>query len=238
MKATTEMRVIMYTHLELTPTQELNYVTSPWPFSMWTLDFMCVINPPSSEGNKFILVATEYYTKWVEAISLKIAIQKHIINFIKEYIICRFGIPQRLIMDNGENFIGKDIIEFCKKMKIDQRFSSIYYPQGNGQAEATNKIIKKILAKTIQQNGRDWHDKFPYALWEYRTSMRIAIGATPYPLVYGYEVVIPLEIEIPSLRIALKDIMKELQVWESRMNQLEALDEKRVHALEHLRAYQ
>jgi len=70
-------------------------------------------------------------------------------------------------------------------------------------------MIKKILAKTIQQNGRDWHDKLPYALWAYRTSVRIATGATPYFLVYGYEAVIPLEIEIPSLRIALKDIMKE-----------------------------
>jgi len=205
---------------------------------MWALDFMGVINPPSSEGHKFILVAIEYYTKWVEAISLKIVIQKHIINFIKEYIICRFGIPQRIIMDNGENFIGNAIIEFCKKMKIDQRFSLVYYPQGNGQAEETNKTIKKILAKIIQHNGRDWHDRSPYALWAYKNSIRIAIGATPYSLVYGDEVIIPFEIEIPSLRIALKDIMKEPQMWEARMNQLEALDEKRVHALEHLRAYQ
>ena len=63
-----------HAHIELTSTQELNYVTSPWPFSMWAMDFMGVINPPSSEGHKFILVATEYYTKWVEAIPLKISI--------------------------------------------------------------------------------------------------------------------------------------------------------------------
>jgi len=71
-----------HAHLELTP-QELNYVTSPWHFSMWAMDFMSFINPPSNEGHKFILVAIEYYTKWVEAIPLKIAIQKHVINFIK-----------------------------------------------------------------------------------------------------------------------------------------------------------
>jgi len=70
-KVDIEMRVIRCAHLELTPTQELNYVTSPWPFSMVALDFMGVINPPSSEGHKFILVSVEYYTKWVEAISLK-----------------------------------------------------------------------------------------------------------------------------------------------------------------------
>ena len=128
MREAEKKRITMCIHSELIPTQELNYVTSPWPFSMWALDFMGIINPPSSEGHKFILVATEYYTKWVEAISLKIAIQKHIINFIKEYIICRFGIPQRLIMDNGTNFIGKDVIEFCKRMRIEQIFSSVYYP--------------------------------------------------------------------------------------------------------------
>ena len=94
------------------------------------------------------------------------------------------------------------------------------------------------MAKIIQQNGRDWHDKLPYALWAYKISVRTAIGATPYSLVYGDEAVIPLEIEIPSLRIALKDIMKEPQVWEARMNQLEALDKKIIHALEHIRAYQ
>jgi len=76
---------------------------------MWALNFMGVINPPSSEGHKFILVAIEYYTKWVEAIPLKIVIQKHVINFIKEYIICKFGIAQMLIMDNGTNLIGKYI---------------------------------------------------------------------------------------------------------------------------------
>jgi len=95
---------------------------------MWALDFIGFINPSSSEGHKFILVATEYYTKWAEAIYLKIAIQKHVINFIKEYIICKFGVPQKLIMDNGTNFTGKDIKEFCKNMKIDQQFSLVYYP--------------------------------------------------------------------------------------------------------------
>ena len=78
----------------------------------------------------------------------------------------------------------------------------------------------------------------PYALWAYRTSEKIATSATPYSLVYSDEAIIPLEIEILYLRIALKDIMKEPQHWEVKMNQLEALDEKRINALEHLKAYQ
>ena len=61
----------------------------------------------------------------------------------------------------------------------------------------------------MKKNGRDWHDQLPYALWAYRTSERTITGATPYSLVFEDEVVISLEIEIPSLRIALKDVMKE-----------------------------
>jgi len=60
---------------------------------MWDLDFMGIINTPSSEGHKFIFVSTKYYTKWVEEIPLKIATQKHVINFIKAYIIYRFSMP-------------------------------------------------------------------------------------------------------------------------------------------------
>jgi len=90
---------------------------------LWVLSILHLVRGTSS-----FLVATEYYTKWAKAISLKISIQKHIISFIKEYIIGRFCIPQRLIMDNGTNFIGKDIKEFYKNMKIDQWFFSIYYP--------------------------------------------------------------------------------------------------------------
>ena len=94
------------------------------------------------------------------------------------------------------------------------------------------------MAKTIKKNGKDWLDQLPYALWAYRTSERIATGATPYSLMFGDEAVIPLEIEIPSLRITLKDVMKEPQYLEARLNQLEALDEKMITALEHLREYQ
>ena len=72
-------------------------------------------------------------------------------------------------------------------------------------------MINKILAKTIKKNGRDWYYQLPYALWAYITSERIASGYTPYSLMYGDEVIIPLEIEIPSLRIVLKDLIKKPQ---------------------------
>lgn len=107
-----------------------------------------MINPHSREGHKFVITAIEYTTKWVEAIPIKSVTQEKVIAFLTEYIITRFGVPQRLIMDNGQNFKGKDMQAFCKKFHITQTFSSIYYPQGNSQVEATNKTLKTILAKT------------------------------------------------------------------------------------------
>jgi len=131
-------------------------------------------------------------------------IQEKIIKFLIEYIITRFGVPQRLIMDNGSNLKGKDMQAFCKKFHITQTFSSIYYPQGNGQAKATNNTLKSILSKTWDKYKIDWHEQLPYGLWAYRTNVRTTMGVTPFSLVYGDESIVPLELEIPSLRISLQ----------------------------------
>ena len=90
--------------------------------------------------------------------------------------------------------------EVCYQFKIEYRNSTLYRPKANGAVEAANKNIKKILRKMVQ-SSRQWHEKLPFALLGYRTTVRTSVGATPYSLVYGTEAVIPSEIEIPSLRI-------------------------------------
>jgi ribonuclease HI len=94
---------LIHTH----PTS-LQNMTTPWPFHTWGLDLIGPINPPSN-GCIWILVATEYFTKWVEAIPLKKATGAAVVNFIREHIMCRFGIPHRIISDNGTPFINKDV---------------------------------------------------------------------------------------------------------------------------------
>ena len=121
-------------------------MTTPWLFHTWGLDLIGPINPPSN-GYIWILAATEYYTKWVEAIPLKKATGTAIANFIREYIITRFGIPRRLIKDNGTPFINKDMKGLIETYHIQHARSTPYYPQGNGQAEATNRVMLKILKK-------------------------------------------------------------------------------------------
>ncbi len=139
------------------PARELIPSTSTWPFQQWAFDLVGQIHPTSSNGHKFIITATDYFMKWVEVVPLTIADGKTVALFITNYIICRYGIPSSIITDNGGQFKNKDLKELCKKFKITQHWSSIYYPQGNGQAEASNKAILKIIHRTVSKSGRDWH---------------------------------------------------------------------------------
>ena len=102
---------------------------------------------------------------------------------------------------------------------------------------AANKNIKRILRKMIK-TSRDWSEKLPFALWAYRTSFRTCIGATPYSLVYGMEAVLPVEIEMRSLTVALEQHISEAEWVQSRLDQLSLLDERRLRAADHIHAYQ
>ena len=144
-----------HANLDKQPTQELHSIISPWPFATWGIDLIDMINPHFREGHKFVIIAIKFTTKWVEAIPMELVTQTKIIAFLTENIITRLGVPQRLIMENGPNFKGKIMKAFCKKFLIAQTFSSLYYPQGNGQAEASNKTIKSILTKIWEKYNKD-----------------------------------------------------------------------------------
>ena len=103
----------------------------------------------------------------------------------------------------------------------------------NGVVKAANKNIKRILRKMVE-TSRDWSENLPFALWAYRTSFRTSTGATPYSLVYGMEVVLPVEIEMGSLRVALEQQISETEWAQSRYNQLSLLDERRLRAANHV----
>ena len=100
-----------------------------------------------------------------------------------------------------------------------------------------NKNIKRILHKMIE-TSREWSEKLPFTLWVYRTSFRTSTGATPYSLVYGMEVVLPVEIEMGSLRVALKQQILEAEWVQSWFDKLSLLDERRLRAADHIQAYQ
>ncbi|EOY21231.1 RNA-directed DNA polymerase [Theobroma cacao] len=219
------------------PPAPLHVFTAPWPFSMWGMDVIGLITPKASNGHRFILVAIDYFTKWVEAASYANVTQKVVCKFIQKEIICRYGLPERIITDNASNLNGAMVKDVCTKFKIKHHNSTTYRPKMNGAVEAANKNIKKIVEK-MTEVYKDWHEKLPFALHAYRTSVRTSIGATPYSLVYGAEAVLPVEVEIPSLRVLMETELEDAEWVRSRYEQLNLIEEKRLAALCHGQMYQ
>ncbi|WKA05089.1 hypothetical protein VitviT2T_023074 [Vitis vinifera] len=215
---------------------ELHALTSSWPFSVWGIDIIGKISPKSSNGHEFILVAIDYFTKWVEAASYARLTSSGVDSFIRSHIICRYGVPHELISDRGVYFRA-EVDTLVQRYSIRHHRSSAYRPQTNGAVEAANKNIKRILRRMVE-TSRDWSENLPFALWAYRTSFHTSIGATPYSLVYNMEAVLPVEIEMGSLRVALKQQIPEADWAQARFDQLNLLDEKRLRAADHVRAYQ
>ena len=117
-------------------------IVKPWPFRGWAMDMIGKIHPPSSKHHCFILVATDYFTKWVEAKPYKAVDQIEVIGFIKD-LLHRFGIPQTITVDNGTVFDGKMVKSFVTEFGICLVISTPYYAQANGQTESSNKSLKK-----------------------------------------------------------------------------------------------
>uniref|UniRef100_A0A2N9GD38 Reverse transcriptase domain-containing protein n=1 Tax=Fagus sylvatica TaxID=28930 RepID=A0A2N9GD38_FAGSY len=132
---------------------------------------------------------------------------------------------------------GMDVIRYASSSRFQHHNSAPYRPKMNGAVEAANKNVKKILSK-MTETYKDWHEHLPYALCAYRTSVRTSVGATPYSLVYGMEAVLPVEVEIPSLRILSQTQLEEAEWAQARYEQLNFIDEKRLAALCHGQLYQ
>ncbi|XP_028242244.1 uncharacterized protein LOC114420585 [Glycine soja] len=219
------------------PPHPLNVMSAPWPFSMWGIDVIGAIEPKASNGHRFILVAIDYFTKWVEAASYTNVTRNVVVRFIKKEIICRYGLPRKIITDNGTNLNNKMMGEMCEEFKIQHHNSTPYRPKMNGAVEAANKNIKKIIQK-MTVSYKDWHEMLPFALHGYRTSVRTSTGATPFSLVYGMEAVLPFEVEVPSLRILAESGLKESEWAQTRYDQLNLIEGKRLTAMSHGRLYQ
>ena len=218
------------------PPSELHALTSPWPFSVWGIDIIGKISPKSSSGHEFILVAIDYFTKWVEVASYARLTSAKVASFIWSHIIFKHGVPHELIFDRGSHFRA-EVDTLLQRYGVQHHRSFVYRPQTNGAVEAANKNIKRILRKMVE-TSRDWSEKLPFALWAYRTSFRTSTRATPYSLVYGMEAVLPVEIEMRSLRVTLEQQIFETEWVQYFFYQLSLLDERRLRAADHVQAYQ
>ena len=137
-------------------------------------------------------MCTDYATKWVKAEALFSATENSVVSFLYEDIFTRFGVPREIVTDQGSQFTSNLMEKLMEEYKIKHIKSTPYHPQANGQVESTNKVIEAIITKTVHLHRRDWAERLPEALWAYRTTWRNTTRHSPYELVYGKEVLLPL----------------------------------------------
>ncbi|GJW78771.1 reverse transcriptase domain-containing protein [Tanacetum coccineum] len=203
-------------------------------FDMWGIDFMGPF--PSSRGNKYILVAVDYLSKWVEAKALPTNDARVVCKFLKS-LFARFGAPRAIISDRGTHFCNDQFAKVMLKYGVTHRLSTAYHPQTSGQVEVSNRGLKRILERTVGENRASWSDKLDDALWAFRTAYKTPIGCTPYKLVYGKACHLPIELEHKAYW-ALKHTNFDIKTaGDHRKVQLNELNELRDHAYENSLIY-
>nr|GFA56396.1 reverse transcriptase domain-containing protein [Tanacetum cinerariifolium] len=138
-------------------------------FDVWGIDFMGPF--PSSKGNKYILVAVDYLSKWVDAKALPMNDARVVVKFLKS-LFSRFGKPKAIISDRGTHFCINQFSRVMAKYGVTHRLSTAYHPQTSGQVKVTNRKLKRILERTVGENRTSWSDKLEDALWAIRTTFK------------------------------------------------------------------
>ena len=162
-------------------------------FDLWGIDFPGPF--PPSYNNLYMLLAVDYVLKWVEAIPTRTNDAKVMAQFLRSHIFSRFGTPRALITYNGTHICNKVIDKVLQKYGVCHRTSLAYHPQSNGQAEVSNREIKSILEKTVNNSRKDWSKKIEDALWAYCTTFKTPLGMSPFRLVYGKACHLLVELE-------------------------------------------
>nr|GEX26634.1 reverse transcriptase domain-containing protein [Tanacetum cinerariifolium] len=203
-------------------------------FDVWGIDFMGPF--PSSKGNKYILVAVDYLSKWIEAKALPINDARVVVKFLK-YLFSRFGTRKAIISDRGTHFCNDQFARVMIKYGVTHRLTTTYHPQTSGQVEVSNRGLKRILERTVRENHALRSEKLDDALWAFRIAFKMPIGYTPYKLVYRKSCHLPIELEHKAYW-ALKHVNFDLKTTGDHQKlQLNELNELRDQAYENSLIY-
>ena len=163
------------------------------PFEVIGIDFLGPIKPLSANGNSYVLVIVDYFSKWVEAIPLPDQKATTTASALYKCIIQRHGMPKAIISDRGTNFTSKLFEEFCQFFGINHRLTTAYHPASNGETERFNRTLISMLRKTLEDGAHgNWEEALGDVCFAYRASPHSSTLESPYYLVHGRDPNIPI----------------------------------------------
>jgi transposase InsO family protein len=217
----------------IAPLQPLPVTAGPW--ERVGVDLMGPL-PPTKQGNTYIVVFTDYFTRWVEAVPLPNKASKTVATAFVQEILCRYGSCNELLSDRGTEFLSNMMQEVCKICDIKKKNTTAYHPMCNGLTERFNKVLGTMLGIYIQQFGKEWDAALPFLLFAYRSSIQSSLKFSPHKILFGREPRIPGELSVqPAEHKRAKDYSEEvaagLQAMKSitRKNLLEAQERQKRH---------
>ena len=171
----------------------LGTLTATEPFEKISWDIMGPL-PVSDQGNKYILVVTDIFTKWVEAFALRDTTSITLATTLVDQVISRYGVPAYIHSDQGANLCSEVIKTMCRLLGMGKTRTSAYHPQGNGQVERFNRTVEAMLSKVVNQNQKNWDTCLSKVLFEYCSAIHEATGYTPFHLMFGRTPRLPVDV--------------------------------------------
>lgn len=191
-------------------------------FDVWGIDF---VDPfVSSSSMKYILVAVDYVSKWMEVVTHLNNEWKSVTTFLRKNIFSKFGTTRIIISDGDSHFKNHLFKALLEKYGVQHKRTTPYHPQSTGQVEVSNREIKSILVKTVNANRTDCVRKLDDALWAYQTTFKTPIGASPYHLVYDKAFHLPVELEHKTLWVLKRLNLEWSDAVKLRLEQLNEMD--------------
>src|SRR6266542_3598721 len=196
-------------HEKTTDENELHSIRIKELFYQWGIDIVGPLTE-TSRGNKYIVVAIDYFTKYPKARALANANARNVANFLYEDIICRHGCLRKIISDRGTHFNNQVIENLLEQFKIRHNLSTPYHPKTNGLVERFNKTLCESLAK-LNEERENWDEYISPTLFAYRTKINKSTQFTPFYLTYGRKAKLPYD-DDNETEITLNDRVKEMSV--------------------------
>jgi ribonuclease HI len=183
------------------PSSLTQLIQPTWPLQRWGLDLLGPL-PPAQGNLKYVVVAVEYFSKWIEAKPLATITSATVQKFFWQNIVFRFDVSKAITVDNGTQFGVETFKELCDHIGTKIQFASVRHPESNGLVERANGIIMTGIMKLIfnQPRGK-WPEELIKVVWSHNTTMSRSIGFTPFKLLFGDEAVTPEDVKAGSIRI-------------------------------------